>query len=93
MSNGNIVAFHCTSIGVAGTTRVFVKEIGPMKFEARVGIAIMGSTNRNDDGLALANPFDEDFHDNYAKGEGATRELALEALKLDMKKIADDIWL
>lgn len=93
MSQGGITAFTCSALGVSGTTRVFVKEIGPMKYEARVGIAIMGITNRKDDGLALANPFDEDFRDNYAKGEGATKELAIEALRQDIKKTSEDLWL
>lgn len=88
----DIVAFHCTAIGISGTTRVFVKEISPMKYEARVGIAIMGYTNRKSAELAAASPFDEDFNDNYAKGEGPTREKAIEALKDDMKKTADTLW-
>ena len=90
---GNITAFHCSAIGISGTTRVFVNEIEPgKKYEARVGIAIMGITNRKPEDLAAANPFDEDFHDNFAKGEGPTKELAIEALRDDMKKTADSLW-
>jgi hypothetical protein len=92
MTDPNITAFHCTMIGISGTTKVFVKESPPGEFEARVGIAILGFTNRKDDGLKDANPFDEDFRDNYSVGKGKTQEAALEDLKRDMKKTADSFW-
>lgn len=92
MTDPNITAFTCTSIGIAGTTKVFVKKTEDGGFEARVGIAIFGSTNRKDDGLKDANPFDKDFNDNYASGKGPTEQEALDALKADMEKTADGLW-
>ena len=88
----DIMMFHCSAVGISGTTQVFVKEIGPLKYEARVGVAIMGKTNLPEEKLRNANPFDEDFHDNYATGEGPTRETAIEALKADIKKLSDSLW-
>jgi prophage antirepressor-like protein len=89
-------AFVCSHVGVAGTTRVFVREVGKAGqswFVARVGIAILGYTNRKDAGLKNANPFDEDFRDNYAEGSGDTNDLALEALRKDIEKTAETLWL
>lgn len=92
MSSGDIVIHQCSHIGVAGTTAVFVKKQADGTFEARVGIAIMGSTNMPWDDLEHANPFDDSFQDNYAVGNGRTEEEALSDLKNDMRKTADSIW-
>jgi hypothetical protein len=89
-------AFICSHVGVAGTTKVFVRPMeseGKTVFVARVGVALMGTTNRKDPGLKDANPFDEDFHDNYAEGIGATHEEALAALRWDIQKTAEMLWL
>lgn len=84
--------FSCSAIGVAGTTKVFVRQVGD-KHVARVGIAILGSTNMKEAELASANPFDESFEDNFAEGVGDTQEAALQDLKRDMGDIAESIWL
>lgn len=93
MTAPKITAFVCSSLGISGTTQVFVREEPPGAFEARVGVAIMGLTNRKDDGLKDASPFDPDFNDNFAKGLGKTQEEALEALKKDMKNLSESLWL
>ncbi len=92
MSDPEITAFHCTSIGVAGTTQVFVKKLADGTFEARVGIAILGGTNMKAEELEKANPFDESFRDNYATGTGKTQQEALDALVADMKKTSESLW-
>jgi len=91
--NGDIVIHHCSHIGVAGTTAVFVKKLPDGNFEARVGIAIMGYTNISLDELENASPFDASFQDNYAAGTGNTEEAALSDLKNDMRKTADSLWM
>lgn len=88
----NITAFVCADVGVSGTTKVFVKETSPGEFEARVGIALLGITNMEAEKLKDANPFDEDFHDNYAHGVGKTQQEAIEEMKKDIGKIADSLW-
>lgn len=88
----NATAFMCSGLGIDGTTRVFVKEVTE-GFEARVGVAIMGSTNRPTEDLRTANPFDEDFQDNYAVGKGSTRQEAIEALKRDIKEMSQTLFL
>lgn len=85
-------AFLCTSIGVAGTTRVFVRKVAD-HYVARVGIAIMGSTNRKDEDLKDADPFDEHFNDNYAEGTGNTEAEAIEDLKRDIRETSETLWL
>jgi hypothetical protein len=85
-------AFTCQSIGISGTTQGFVKREGD-HYIARVGVAIMGMTNRPAEELKDANPFDPDFRDNYAEGKGATREEAIEALRGDVKSMAEGLWM
>ncbi len=84
--------FQCSLIGVAGTTQLVFRRHGDGTWEARVGIAIMGSTNMPLDELAEKNPFDDDFYDNYASGHAATQEAAIKALVRDARSIADSIW-
>jgi len=57
-------------------------------YEARQPIAIMGY-------IALDgsdNPFHSEFHNNYCRGVGKTKEEALENLKKDLKGISDSLW-
>lgn len=88
------VVFECSHVGVAGTTPVHVKRMADGTFKARVGIAIMGSTNMDEAGFAACdhNPFHPEFYDNFAEGDGATEEEALAALKADMRQTADSLW-
>ena len=95
MSEGNEMVIHeCSHIGVAGTTSVHVKRGEDGSFVARCGIAIMGSTNMDEEGFKACNynPFHDKFYDNYAEGTGTTEIEALEALKADMRQIADSLW-
>ncbi len=81
----------CTSMGISGTTKGFVKRFGD-EYVARVGVAIMGSTNMPTEELATACPFDDDFRDNYAEGRGKTHQEAVEALKRDVQGMAESLW-
>ena len=84
----------CENIGVNGTTPVHIIQHDDGTFEARVGIAIMGSTNMDEQGFLKCgyNPFHEDFHDNYACGTGKTKEEAIEALKKDISDTTNSLW-
>lgn len=83
--------FSCDHIGVAGTTKVFINKT-ESGYEARVGVGIMGMTNIPLDELADMNPFNDDFHDNFARGVGTTEEEALAALKQDMHSLCESVW-
>lgn len=83
--------YECSHIGVAGTTKTFIKRTGE-RYVARVGIAIMGSTNMPSDELETANPFDDSFCDNFAEGIGNTGQEAIAALKKDMQQTANTLW-
>lgn len=89
-----ITVFQCSHIGVAGTTPVYVKRSEDGGFIARCGIAIMGSTNMDEEGFKACdyNPFHDKFYDNFAEGSGATEAEALDALKADMHQTADSLW-
>ena len=88
----NLTHFTCDAVGISGTTDVVMREI-PGGFEARVGIAILGRTNMSEEDLKRLTPFDKDFHDNYARGLGSTRGLALAALRRDLQLTADTLIL
>lgn len=85
----DLTSIACSSIGVAGTTRIHFRKVGE-NVAARVGIAIFGMTNvphgQDDD------PFDAEFRDNYAEGIGSTRDLALQDLRKDIQEISDSLW-
>ncbi len=83
---------NCHAMGIAGTTRGFVRRVGD-QYVARIGVAIMGATNRPVEELATASPFDEDFRDNYAEGRGHTHEEAVAALRRDVQGMAESLWL
>jgi len=89
-----IAIFKCENIGVSGTTDVFVKKHDEANYEARCGIALFGATNMTESQLNECgrNPFHDDFHDNCSIGVGETEELAIEAMKQNMKAIADSLW-
>ena len=94
MNKADTVIFQCSHIGVAGTTDVYVRQMEDGTFKARCGIAIMGSTNMNEAQFEACghDPFHPKFHDNWAEGDGATKEEALAALKADMHQTADSLW-
>lgn len=80
--------------GLSGTTPVTIQKT-EAGYEARMGIALFGYTNLDEEGLRKAqyNPFHEDFHDNYVSGKGATEEEAIEALKKDRHEMHESLWL
>ena len=100
--------FHCKDIGIAGTTPVVIKELSDKertqglkagdtrrkKYEARMGVAIMGATNLNEKQMRLAefNPFHDKWYDNYASGFGNTHEEAIADLKKDKAKLAESLF-
>lgn len=86
--------FCCETPGLSGTTPVTIKQSSE-GFEARMGFALFGSTNMDEEGFRRAeyNPFHEDFHDNYAVGKGSTQEEeAIEALKKDVASTHESLW-
>lgn len=85
--------YICNNIGVAGTTLCHIQQTEE-GFEARIGIALMGMSNLDEDGFKKCdyNPFHDKFYDNYCVGKGKTEEEAIEALKVDMKDMADSLW-
>lgn len=89
-----VVIFKCENIGVAGTTECFVMDDGNGKFEARMGISIMGCTNMDDEGFKQAeyNPFHDKFYDNYAYGVGDDKDSAIADMKKQMKETAESLW-
>lgn len=86
--------YCCDTPGLAGTTPVTIKQSAE-GFEARMGFALFGATNMDEDGFRRAqnNPFHDEFHDNYAVGKGATQEAAIEALKREIHEIHESLWL
>lgn len=90
----DIKIFQCSHIGVSGTTDVHVRKSDTEKYEARVGIALLGSTNMDAEGFKKcnSNPFHELFNDNYAFGIGKTEAEAIEKMRLDMNDISESIW-
>jgi hypothetical protein len=89
----NDIAIRCENIGVSGTTDCFIKKTSDNEYEARIGIAIMGTTNMDKEMFKIAenNPFNSNFLDNYAVGIGATKEEAIENMKKSIKDIADSL--
>lgn len=86
--------FICHSPGLAGTTPITIKQSSD-GFEARMGFALFGATNMDEDGFRAAkyNPFHELFHDNFATGNGATQEEAIANLKAEVTEIHNSLWL
>lgn len=89
-----ISCFICETPGLSGTTPVTIKQSSE-GFEARMGVAIFGETNLDEDGMRAAqyNPFHELFHDNFCSGKGETQQEAIEALKKDVKDMHESLWI
>lgn len=85
--------FCCETPGLSGTTPVTIKQ-SPEGFEARMGFALFGYTNMNEEEFRASqyNPFHADFHDNYAVGKGSTQEEAIADLKRDVKSLHESLW-
>lgn len=88
-----IRCFICHTPGLSGTTPLTIRH-DANGFEARMGVAIFGSSNLDEEGMRKAqyNPFHEDFHDNYVSGKGATQEEAIEALRRDQREMHESLW-
>ena len=88
--------FVCDLPGVAGTTPVFVRETPtnrddfPIRYEARVGIAIFGSVN--DPECYDKSPFDDEWRDNYVRAVAYTKDALWRTLQAEMKSIQDSLW-
>ena len=80
-------AYHCSHVGVAAITHVVVKQHGTQCFEARVGVAIMGSTNTPDPQMD-DDPFSDDYMENWCSGTGLTEVEALQALSRDIQEMS-----
>jgi len=100
-----MVVFCCKHIGISGTTEVFARQetftaqtqrgrITYDIWEARMGLAILGTCNTSDEERAACdhNPFHPNWKDNYAKGTGRTQEEAIEALKKDVEEMSNALW-
>lgn len=86
----NDYAFSSGS-GVQRTTACYIQKCdNDDSYEARVGIAVMGSVNF--DSCRDACPFDPNYHDNYCKGVGKTLQEALKALNDDLCKMRDMLF-
>jgi hypothetical protein len=53
---------------------------------------LLGFTNRPYKELEKSNPFDENFNDNYVAGVGFSKDEAIEAMKMEMDKMAMSLW-
>lgn len=89
--------FICHSIGLSGTTPLTVLHsagLGWEQFEARMGVAIFGSTNLDEEGFEAAqyNPFHPLFHDNFTQGIGRSQQEAIDALKKDHHDMHESLW-
>lgn len=84
---GPIRAFTCDHVGVSGSTQAFVRKLQDGRYEARMGVALLGSADPGTDC-----PFDEEFNDNYAVGFGASEDEALADMKADVKKLSNSLW-
>jgi len=85
---------ECSHIGVSGTTAIVIRKTAE-GYEARMGFALMGHTNMNEDGFRAAefNPFHGEFYDNYVKGVGLTEDEAMAAMKNDLNEISESLWI
>lgn len=87
-------AFGDTCIGVSTTTLAHVMRLPDGQYEARVGFAVMGSTNMDEDDFQKCghNPFHPDFHDNFARAQGAMPDLAVAGLGAKLKEVSDSLF-
>jgi hypothetical protein len=82
----------CSNMGLSGA-QIFTQATDK-GIEARQAVAFFGSFQMPESDLEKINynPFHVDFDDNYVSGKGATREIAIQALHLDAKDMADSLW-
>lgn len=85
--------FTCHSIGLAGTTPVTLRR-DSNGFTARMGVAIFGTTNMDEEGFEKCggNPFHSEFHDNYVEGSGLTEDEAIKAMEKDYWNMHESLW-
>jgi hypothetical protein len=90
----HLIVHEDKNIGVSATTAVVYCQHSPESWEARQAVALLGSSNMNDEEIKACgnNPFHPDFHDNYVHGFGPTMEAALAAMQLDAAKMSESLW-
>lgn len=79
-------AVFCTNM----RPQIFI-EAAPDGFEARQAVTVLGSYNMPVSELEKIqyNPFNQAFSDNFVSGKGATKEAAVEALRVAAKQMAE----
>lgn len=84
----------CENVGVSGTTPTHIQERPDGTFEARMGIALLGTTQMTKGEYEECgyDPFHSKFFDNYVSGTGDTEAEAIEALKQDHRKMTQALW-
>ena len=84
---------NAAAVGVSGTTRIIVRPVAG-KFEARMGVAILGSVDMTEQQMKDCdrNPFSEKFHGNFAQGFGDSSEEAIAELRDDVQRLAVWLW-
>lgn len=93
-----MTAFVTDAVGISGTTKVYVRKHPfkdtPRMFEARVGFALMGSTNMTEAEFKACgyNPFHSKFNDNYAIGWGATEDEAIADLRRELSEMSNHLF-
>lgn len=84
----------CNNVGVSGTTPCIVRQYQEGEYVARMGFALLGTTNMTEEQFKACgyDPFHEDFRDNFVEGRGKTYEEAIEAMKQDLEQMANSLW-
>lgn len=82
------------ALGLSATTPVRYRKHSSGKVEARMGIALFGSSNMNEEEMAAVghDPFSNLWHDNYEHGFGATEEEALADLEKRANDTSEALW-
>ena len=82
-------------MGISATTDRVIHRLDDGRYEARIGVSIMGSTNMNESEFKACNynPFHDEFRDNYAVGVGITEAEAIQAMEKDGNNMAESLWI
>ena len=79
------------AMGVSRLTETHVRRVSenPEAWEARVGVAIMGGCNESNE---CSDPFSEEYHDNFARGRGITKEAAVLDMMAEMRRLSNTLF-
>ncbi len=86
----------CRHVGVAFITDKKIKKIPSrqpewkFKYTIRQGISIIGGLN--DPENELADPFDENYHENFIEGKGYTIEAAEKVFEENLHHLTEGLW-